>query len=109
MSTGCGNACSSAEVAFARGNHERCGPSVSTRKSTSPSGRVVADSGTEHLHRRAVPRDKGNDQVIDATIAAGAELIDSNFAHHRRIGSFDSIGIVSAAEALRRAAAKGKT
>jgi putative PIN family toxin of toxin-antitoxin system len=58
---------------------------------------------------RAVPRDADDDCVLAAALAGRADLVVSGDADLLSIGSFEGIGIVSAAEAVRRCEAIGKT
>lgn len=69
----------------------------------------LADSVSPLATARAVPRDKVGDLVIAAAFAASAELVAKGDADMRNIGSFEGVGIVSAAETLRRMETRGRT
>jgi len=58
---------------------------------------------------RAVPRDKDDDQVIAAAIAANADLVVSGDADLVSLGSFEGVVIVTTAEAVARVEARNKT
>lgn len=58
---------------------------------------------------RAVPRDKDDDQVVAAAIAASADLLVSGDADLLSMGSYEGIAIVSVTEAVRQIEARSKT
>lgn len=58
---------------------------------------------------RAVPRDKDDDHVIAAAIAAGADLVVSGDADLLSVGTYEGIPIVSAAGAVERVGATRNT
>lgn len=58
---------------------------------------------------RAVPRDRDDDQVIAAALAAKADLLVSGDADLLSLVSYEGIAIVSPAEAIRQIEARGKT
>ena len=51
---------------------------------------------------RVVPGDVDDDHVIAAAVAGSAEIVVSGDRHLLSLGSHQSIGIVNAAEAVRR-------